>query len=70
MEPLIRMKVPVFSGEKGLWSVAEEAFLPRAALGGDGSAAWRWVAFAAALLEAVTVAVHLEYVDVMGETIE
>jgi len=40
MEPLIRMKVPVFSGEKGLWSVAEEAFFPRGAL---VRASGRWV---------------------------
>ena len=26
----------LFSGEKGLWSVAEEALLPRSAFGGDG----------------------------------
>jgi hypothetical protein len=26
----------LFSGEKGLWSVAEEAFSPEAAMGGEG----------------------------------
>jgi hypothetical protein len=55
---------------KGLWSVAEEAFHPRAALGGIGSAIGRWVPFAAALLEAIAVAVHLQDVDVMGKPIQ
>ena len=44
------------SGEKGLWSVAEEAFLPRSAFG--GSSVGGRIPFAAALSEAVTVAVH------------
>jgi hypothetical protein len=26
--PVIRIRMQLFSGEKGLWSVAEEAFLP------------------------------------------
>jgi hypothetical protein len=30
------MRIGLFSGEKGLWSVAEEALLPRSALGGEG----------------------------------
>jgi len=55
-----------FSGEKRLWSAAEEAFLPRSAFGVRGSAARGRVAFAAALLEAVAVAVHLQDMHVMG----
>ena len=58
-----------FSGEKGLWSVAEEAFLPRSAFGG-GSGVGRWFLFAAALVEAITVAVHLQDVNVMGKPVQ
>ena len=39
-------------------------------MGGDVSAAWRWVALAATLLEAVTVAVHLQDVNVVSQAIE
>ena len=35
-----------------------------------GSVVGGWVPFAAALLEAVAVAVHLQDVDVMGEAVE
>ena len=31
---------------------------------------WRWISFATALLEPVTVAVHLQDVDVMGDAVE
>ena len=55
-------------GEKGLWSVAKEAFLPRSAF--EGSVVVGWISFAAALLEAVTIAVHLQDVDVMGNAVE
>ena len=57
-----------FSGEKGLWSVAEEAFLPRGAFA--GSVFGGWIPFVAALFDAVAVAVHLQDVNVMGEPIQ
>ena len=58
----------MFSGEKGLWSVAEEAFLSRGAF--EGSVVGGWIPFAAALLEPVAVAVHFQDVDVMGKAVE
>ena len=33
-------------------------------------AVWGWVSFAAALLEPVTIAVHLQDVDVMSDAVE
>ena len=60
----------LFSGEKGLWSVAEESLLPEAALGGAFSAVCGWIPFAAALLEAVAVAVHLQDMHVMSDAVE
>jgi hypothetical protein len=53
-------------GAKGLWSVAKEALRPRGAAGVVSLGA----AFAAALLEAVAIAVHLQDVDMMGKAIE
>jgi hypothetical protein len=55
----------LFSGEKGLWSAAEEALLPppEARWEGKVSAVCRWIPFSAALLEPVAVAVHLQDVD-------
>ena len=64
------MRVGLFSGEEGLWSVAEGPCLPRSALGGKVSAVCGWIPFAAALLEPVAVAVHLQDVDVMGDAVE
>jgi hypothetical protein len=60
----------LFSGEKGLWRVAEEALLPRSTFGGEVSAVCGWIPFAAALLEPVTISVHLEDVDVMDNAVE
>jgi hypothetical protein len=68
--PVVGSQVVEYSGEKGLWSVAEEALLPRGAFGGESSAFGGWGSFAAALLEAVAVAVHLQDVDVVGEAVE
>jgi hypothetical protein len=52
-------------------SVAKEALLPRGAFGGVGSSAFGGRgSFAAALLEAVAVAVHLQDVDMMGEPVQ
>jgi hypothetical protein len=52
-------------------SYAQEALLPRDAFAwGWGLACGRWGSFFAALLEAVAVAVHLQYVNVVGETVE
>jgi len=53
-----------FGGE-GLWSIAEEAFLPRGAFGVDRSGL-----LSAALFEAVAVGVHLQDVDVVGDAVE
>jgi len=58
----------LFSGEKGLWSVAEEALLPRSAF--EGSVVVGWIPFAAPLLEPVTISVHLQDMDVMGSAVE
>ena len=66
-----RYEVVVDLVGKGLWSVAEEASPQRGVPGaGGGSAFGGWGSFAAALLEAVAVAVHLEDVDVMREAIQ
>jgi hypothetical protein len=68
---VIRMRMGLFSGEKGLWSVAEETLLPRSRTGrGVSAVGGGWIPFAAALLEPVTVAVHLQDVDVMGDAVE
>ena len=56
------------SGGKGLWSVAEEAFLPRGAI--KGSVFGGWILFSVTLLEAVAVAVHLHDVNVVGEPVQ
>ena len=56
------------SGEKGLWSVAEEAFLPRGAF--EGSVFGGGISFVSALLEAVAIAVHLQDVNVVGEPVQ
>jgi len=61
----------LLSEEKGLWSVAEEALLLRSRVGRGGSAVGGgWIPFAAALLESVTVAVHFQDVDMMGDAVE
>ena len=59
-----------FSGEEGLWSVAEEALLPRSAFVRIGSAVLRRVAFASALLEPIAVAVHFQDVDTVGDAVQ
>ena len=69
-EPAVGPIKQRFARGKGLWSVAEEAFSPRRAFGGGGSALRAGVPFAAALLEAVTVAVHLQDVDVVGKPVQ
>ena len=58
------------SGWKGLWSVAEEGPSTPRCVWGQGSAFGGWGLFAATLLEAVAVAVHLQDVDVVGKPIE
>ena len=63
-------EVQLFSGEKGLWSVAEEALLSRGAFSVRVSAVGGWISLAAALLEAIAVAVHLQDVDVMSNAVE
>ena len=62
-----------FAGWKGLWSVAEEALPPRGALAGVGgmvSASGGCGTPFAALLETVAVAVHLQNVDMVGESVK
>ncbi len=57
-------------GVEGRWSVERKRpFYPEAHWGSD-LAFCGWGSFAAALLEAVAVAVHLEDVYVMGEPVE
>jgi hypothetical protein len=52
-------------------SVAKEALLPRGAFGGVGSSAFGGRGpFAAAVLEAEAVAVHLDDVNMMGKPVE
>ena len=61
-------QVVEFAGEKGLWSVAEWAFLPEVR-----SAGWvpvKGASLSSALLEAVAIAVHLQDVCVVGEPIQ
>jgi hypothetical protein len=62
---------PDVAGEKGLWSLAEEALLPRGASGvGESSAFCGRGPFAATVLEAVAVAVHLQDVDMVSDSVE
>jgi hypothetical protein len=58
-----------FGGERALEG-SGRGLSPPSRARGDGSAVCRWASFASALLETVAVAVHLEYVDVMGEAVE
>ena len=69
-EPVVGTIKVGFARGKGLWSVAEEAFSPRGRSAAEGSALGRRVAFAAALLEAVAIAVHLQDVDVVSKPIQ
>ena len=69
-EPVEGIVEEGISGEKGLWSVAEEPLSPEACSEGQGSSVLGWGAFAAALLEAEAVAVHLQDMDVMGDAIQ
>ena len=59
-----------FSREEGLWSVAEEALLPRSAFVRAGSAVLRRGSFSAAVLEPVAVAVHFQDVDMMRQPVQ
>jgi hypothetical protein len=61
-------QVVEYAGKKDLWSVSEAALLPRGASG--GVCAGLGASFAAALLEAIAIAVHLRNVNVMGKSVE
>ena len=59
-----------FSQGKSLWSVAEEALSLRGAFGGEGFSGREASSVCGGFAEAITVAVHLQDVDLVGEPVQ